>query len=125
MLKKIFVHWLIVLVALIVAAAFVPGIEVDDTSAWIVFTVMAAVLALVNAIVRPILSFLSCGCIIATLGLFKLVINAFTLWFSAQIAQNWFGIGFYVEGFWPALLGGIIVSVVSFLLSLVFYGGED
>jgi putative membrane protein len=125
MLKKIFIHWLIVLVALIVAAALLPGIEVQDTSAWIVFALMAAVLALVNAIIRPILSFLSCGCIIATLGLFKLVINAFTLWLSAQIAQSWFGIGFYVDGFLPAILGGIIVSVVSFLLSLVLYGGED
>jgi len=125
MLKKIFGHWLIVLVALIAAAAFVPGIEVQDTNAWIAFAVMAAVLALINAIIRPILSFLSCGCIIVTLGLFMVVINAFTLWFSAEIAQNWFGIGFYVEGLWPALLGGIIISIVSFLLSLVFYGGED
>lgn len=125
MLKRIFIHWLIVVIALIVAAAFLPGIEVQDTSAWIAYAVMAAVLALVNAIIRPILSFLSCGCIIATLGLFMLIINAFTLWLSAQIAQSWFGVGFHVRGFWPALLGGIIISIVSFLLSLVLYVGED
>jgi putative membrane protein len=120
-LGKIIVHWLIVLVAVIAAAALVPGIEVQGTDAWLAYAVMAIVLALVNALIRPILSFFSCGCIVATLGLFMLVINAFTLWLSSWIAQNWFGIGYVVDGFLPALLGGIVIGVVSFLLSRVLY----
>ena len=117
---KLLVRWLIIVAALVAAAFFIPGIRVEDTSAWIAFGIMAAVLALVNAIIRPILAFLSCGCIVLTMGLFMLVINAITLWLSSWIAINWLGIGFYVDGFWAALFGGIIVSIVSWLLSLIF-----
>ncbi|MGD2040392.1 MAG: phage holin family protein [Anaerolineae bacterium] len=116
---KLLIRWFITAAALFVAAWLIPGIRIEDTSAWIAFGVMAAILALVNAIIRPILAFLSCGCIVATMGLFMFVINAFTLWLSAWIAQNFLGVGFYVDTIWAALFGGIIVSVVSFLLSLV------
>lgn len=117
---KLLLRWIITVIALFVAAFFVPGIRVEDTNAWIAYGVMAAILALINAIIRPILSFLSCGCIIATLGLFALVINAFTLWLASWVCSAWLGIGFYVESFWAALIGGIIVSVVSVILSLIF-----
>ena len=79
---------------------------------------MAVVLAFVNAFIRPLLAFLSCGFIVLTMGLFILVVNAFTLWLSSYVAVNWFNVGFYVDGFWAAFWGSIIVSVVSFLLSL-------
>ncbi len=84
-----------------------------------------AILAAVNVLIRPILQFLSCGCIIATLGLFMLVINAGTLWLASWMAQNWFGIGFYVDGFWPAFWGGLVISIVSFLLSVFIPEPED
>jgi len=116
---KLLIRWIITMIALFLAAWLIPGIRVEDTNAWIAYGVMAAVLALVNAIIRPILSFLSCGCIIATLGLFALVINAFTLWLSAWIAQSWFGIGFQVDSPWAALFGSIVVSIVSVVLSLI------
>jgi putative membrane protein len=115
---KLLIRWLIVAIALVVAVWLIPGIRIEDTSAWIAVGVMAVILGLVNAIIRPILAFLSCGCIVATMGLFMLVINALTLWLSSWIAVEWFNIGFYVDGFWPAFLGGIVVSVVSFVLSL-------
>ena len=117
---KLLIRWIITMIALFVSALVIPGIRVDDTNAWIAFGVMAAILALVNAIIKPILSFLSCGCIVATLGLFTLVINAFTLWLASWIAQTWLGIGFYVETIWAALLGGIVVSLVSIVLSVIF-----
>jgi putative membrane protein len=122
---KLLIRWLIVAIALVVAVWLIPGIRVEDTNAWIAVGVMAAVLGLVNAIIRPILAFLSCGCIVATLGLFMLVINGFTLWLSSWIAQNWLNIGFYVDGFWPAFWGGIIVGLVSFVLSLVLVDDRD
>jgi putative membrane protein len=112
-------RWLIIVVSLVVAAMIVPGIHVEGTEAWIAYSVMAIVLGLVNAIIRPILKLLSCGCIIATLGLFLLVINGFTLWLSSWIAVNVLGIGFYIESLWAAFLGALIVSMVSFLLSIV------
>ena len=120
---KFILRWLIIAVSLYLAAVIVPGIRVEG-DAWVVFSIMAIVLSLVNAIIRPILKFLSCGFIIITLGLFVFVINAATFMLSAQIAQNWFNVGFYVDGFVPALLGSIIVSVVSVILSKILIEEE-
>ncbi len=114
---RFILRWLITVVALIVAALVVPGIHVNDTNAWIAFGVMALILGLINAVLRPVLQLLSIGFIILTLGLFLLVINAFTLWLSSEIARA-LGIGFFVDGFWAALLGSIIVTIVSWLLSI-------
>jgi putative membrane protein len=72
---------------------------------------------LVNATVRPLLKLLSCPLIILTLGLFVLVINGITLWLASALAVNWFHVGFYVDGFWAAFLGGLIVSIVSVVLT--------
>ncbi len=121
---RILIRWLITAVAVYLTALFMPGIEIKDTNAFIAVAIIAIILGLLNAIVRPILAFLSCGCIVATLGLFMLVINAFTLWLSSLIAQA-LGIGFYVNGFIPALLGSIVISFISFLLSLVLLDDRD
>lgn len=115
---RILVRFLIVMASLYVAYLVVPGITVTDTNGWVAFTVMAIILAVANAIIRPILAFFSCGCIIVTMGLFMLVVNALTLWISSYIAQNWFNIGFVVDGFWAAFFGSIIISLVSFALSV-------
>ena len=115
---KIAIRWIINVVALIAAVLLIPGIYVEESSAWVAVGVMAIILGLVNTFIRPILQFLSCGCIVATLGLFLFVVNGLTLWLSAYIAYNWFDIGFRIDGFWPALWGGIVISVVSFILSM-------
>ena len=111
-----FIRWLITFAALAVALAVLPGIRVEG-NAWIAVAVMAAILSLVNAFIKPILTLLSCGCIVLTLGLFLLVVNALTILLSAAIA-NAMGIGFHVDGFWPAFWAGIVVSIVSFFLNL-------
>jgi len=121
---KLILRWLIVAISLYVAVLIVPGISVEG-DAWIAFSVMALVLGLVNAVIRPILKFLSCGFIAITLGLFALVINAATFLLASAISQNWFAVGFYVDGFWPALLGSLIVSVVSVVLSQVLIEKKD
>ena len=113
---KLLVRWIIASLALFAAAWLVPGIRVEG-NAWVVFAVMAIILGLVNAVVRPLLKILTCPLILLTLGLFTLVINAITLLLAAQIAQQWFNVGFYVDGFWPAFLGALIVSVVTVILS--------
>jgi len=124
MLKNILIRWLITALAVVAAAALVPGITVTGANGWLTVIVMAAVLGLINAIIRPILALLSCGCIVATLGLFMLVINTFTFWLASYVT-NLFNLGFQVESIWAAFLGALVVSVVSFLLSMVFVDDRE
>ena len=70
-----------------------------------------------NALVRPLLVFLSCPMLVLTLGLFTLIINAFLLWLTSALSER-LGLGFHVSGFWAAFFGAFVVSVVSFLLSV-------
>ena len=112
---RILLHWIITAVALVTAVFIVPGITVEG-NAYVAIGVTAALLGLINAYLRPILQFGACGCILLTLGLMLPVINAFTLWMAAYISSEWFRLGFVVDGFWPAFWGGIIVSIVSFIL---------
>ena len=121
---KLFIRWIIIAAALVVAAWLIPGITITGTNGWIAVGVMAAVLGFVNAIIRPILAFFSCGCIVLTMGLFMLVINAAMLSLASWIATTIFGVGFYVDGFWSALFGSIVISIVSFFLS-IFLIDED
>ena len=122
---KLIIRWLINFLALFAAAWLVPGITVDGGGGWTVFAIMAVILGLVNAIVRPVLHLLTCPLIILTLGILVLVINGFTLWLSSLIAQNWFNVGYSVDGFGAAFLGGLIVSVVSIILSALVKDDEE
>ena len=114
---KLLLRWAITAFALFCAAWLVPGITVDG-SGWVLYAIMAAILGLVNACIRPLLKMLTCPLIVLTLGLFTLVINALTLWLSSTIAQSWFGVDYIISGFWSALWGALIVSVVSVVLSV-------
>jgi len=121
---KFFIHWLITVVALVVAYFILAPynlMSISGTSAYLAFAVMAVVMGLVNIFIRPILKFLSCAFIILTVGLFMLVINAFLLWFSSWICQQ-IGVGFIVQFPWGALWGSIIVSVVSVIIHLFVHG---
>ena len=119
MLAKLLIRWFVVAVALGVAVWLVPGITVQDSTAWVAIAVMALVLGLANAVIRPILALLSCGLIVVTMGLFMIVINAFTLWLSSWISVNWLNIGFYIDGILPLFAGALVVSIVSFVLSML------
>jgi putative membrane protein len=115
---QLILRWLITAVALFVAARVVPGITIQDSNALTAVLIMAAVFGFVNAVIRPLLNLLSCPLILLTLGLFTLVVNTICFLLSSWLAQNVFGVGFVVDGFWPAFFGAIIVSIVAFLLSL-------
>jgi putative membrane protein len=115
---KLIIRWVVTAFSLFVANWALPGIRVEG-KAWIVYAVMAIVLGLINAIIRPILRFLSCPLIILTLGLFVFIINGFLLWLASYIAVKWLNVGFYVDGFISAILGSLIVSVVSVILSFI------
>jgi putative membrane protein len=110
----------VTVIALIVAVAVLPGMYIQGTNAFIAFGVMALILGLVNVFLRPLLTLISLGCIIFSLGLFMLVINAVILWVSAWICVNWLDIGFHIDNFLTAFLGSLIISFVSFIFSLVF-----
>lgn len=97
-------------VAVLLASQIVPGIEIHGVAAGIVTVI---VLAFLNALVRPLLYLLSAPFIVLTLGLFMVLINAFLLHVAAWLVK-----GFVVEGFWPAIGGAILISVVSGILNL-------
>lgn len=120
MRQKLLLRWLINGVALYVAAELVPGIETEG--GWQVLLLMALIFGLVNALVRPILKFLTCPLIMLTLGLFTLVINALMLQLASWLGRQ-LDLGFYVENFWAAILGALVISVVSFVLTMII--GDD
>lgn len=101
------------------AAWLIPGITVtgkDTTAVAVTLLVVALLIGLVNALVKPVVATLTGCLVVLTLGLFLLVINALMLQLSAWLAGQ-LGLGFTVDGFWPALFGSIVISVVSGALS--------
>ncbi|MCX7681738.1 MAG: phage holin family protein [Anaerolineae bacterium] len=121
---KLLIRWAITALALFVAAWLLPGIEVDSDG-WVVYAVMAVILGLVNATVRPVLKLLTCPLILLTLGLFTLVINGLTFWLASTIAVRWLHVGFYIRDFWSAFLGALIVSIVTVILSALINEDRD
>ncbi|MBM4328777.1 MAG: phage holin family protein [Deltaproteobacteria bacterium] len=108
---SIFVAWLILFVAIIVVAYILPGVTVRSLSA---AAITAAVLGILNALIKPILVILTLPITILTFGLFLLVINALLFMLASAIVP-----GFHVKSFWWALLGSVIVSVVSYVLQSI------
>ena len=108
--------------ALLVAAWVVPGIELAaahgqvSQRAWITVILVALIFGLVNAIIRPVLFFLTFPLTVLTLGLFIFVLNALMLSVTSWIAEG-MDLDFRVHGFRAALLGALIVSVVSWVLN--------
>ncbi len=95
--------------ALAAATWLLPGIRVDDAASLLL---TALVFGLVNAVVRPLVLLLSLPLILLTLGLFLLVVNALMLLLADALVP-----GFQVDGFWAALVGAVVVSVVGWALS--------
>ena len=108
-------------VALAVAAWLVGGISVGPgTSSEKALTLLgvAVIFGLVNAFVRPIVRLISIPLFILTLGLFTFVVNALMLLLTAWISDQ-FNLAFKVDGFWSALLGALVISVVTFLINVL------
>lgn len=100
-------HWLVVTVAILLAANFIPGIRVESLGAALIG---AAILGILNAVVKPILVILTLPITLLTLGLFLFVINALVFLFAGSLTA-----GFHVQSFLPALLGSLVVTVVSYV----------
>ena len=115
---KFLLRWIINAVALYLAIFLLNGKGLDFSGNWLSIVWLALIFGLVNAFLRPLLTILTCPLIILTLGLFTLLINTLLFWLTGQIGQA-FNLGLTVNGFWPAFLGGLIVSVVSIILSTI------
>jgi putative membrane protein len=103
--------WLGTAVALLITANIVPGFIVKSFGAALI---AAVVIGLVNAFVRPILRILAFPITLLTFGLFTFVLNALTLWLASALTP---GSGFEIKGFLPALLGSIVLAVVSSIIN--------
>lgn len=107
--------------ALWVATRVVTGISY--TGEWPLLFAVALVFGVFNVLVRPVLMILTFPFLLVTLGLFTLVLNGLMLWLTGAASES-LGLGFHVDTFWAAFKGGLVVSIVSFALSLFVNSNE-
>ena len=106
---RLLLVWLVNALSLLAVAYLLPSVTVESFYAAVI---TALVLAIVNTVIRPVLVLVTLPINILTLGLFTLVINGLLFWFVASFVE-----GFRVSGFWSALLGAFLYSVISTLAS--------
>lgn len=116
-MMKFLLHWATVAIGLWVAAKVVPGIAIHSLTA---LAVAALVLGLINASVRPVLHFLTFPITILTLGIFYFVVNGIAFGLAAFLVP-----GFGVSGLIPAMLGAVVVSVLSWFIGLFTGANKD
>jgi putative membrane protein len=104
------IRLLINMVAILIIAYLLPKVVRVDS--WMAALVAAFLLGIINTFIRPILVLLTLPITVVTFGLFLLVINGLLLWLVSGIVR-----GFHVNGFWGALIGAILISIVSWILS--------
>ena len=116
-MRAIVWRWVTTFAAVLLAARLLPelGLPIFETEpTWQQLAIFAAILALLNAFVRPILAMITCPLQLLTLGLFTFVLNAFIFWLPAVILSEQ-GLG--VRGPLEALIGALVVSIVSVIMS--------
>ena len=115
-MKEFLLRWFITTLAVLGATWLIPGLQCDTTGALLG---AALLLGIINALVRPVLLLLSLPFIIVTMGFFILVINALLLLFVSKVVP-----GFHVAGFWTALFAGVVIGLISWLLSSFFRSSD-
>ncbi len=114
---KFFIRLLINAFIIWVAFQIVPGLSAETATIW-TWLIVALIFGIINALVRPIVLFLSCPLVLVTLGLFILVINTIMLSLTIWIS-NLLNLGLASDGFFATFLGALVISVVSWLVSLI------
>ena len=120
-MQKLVVRWVVNAIALWIAITvvnFFAAGSIEVLGGWLGILFAAFIFGLVNAVLRPIVNFLTCPLIILTLGLGTLLVNTLMFWLTGLLSES-IGFGFTVNGFWPAFFGALIVSVVSIPLSML------
>ena len=118
---NVVIRVLITAVALAVATALVPGIEVHGgttLSKVLTLIVVALIFGIINTFLKPLIKLIGCLFYILTLGLIGLVVNGLLLWLASWVCGK-LKVPFHITGFWAAFWGAIIVGLVSWLLSLI------
>jgi putative membrane protein len=110
------VHWLVASVVVVVTAYVVPGIKINN---FVSAMVAALVIGIVNVAVWPLLVFLTLPLTVITFGLFLFVVNGLALKISAALTP-----GFTIDGFLPAILGSLVLSIVGSLVRFVFFSQQ-
>jgi putative membrane protein len=125
----IIIRLVITAVSLWIATLLISGIELT-TDSWSgkigTLLAVAVIFGIVNAVLRPIIKTIGCGFYVLTLGLIAIVVNGLLFLLTSWIAEQ-FDLPFHVDDFWPsAVLGALLVGVISWLLNaLVPDGGDD
>ena len=114
-MRPFLIRWFVTTVAVAVAVQL-TGMHAEG---WAPLLVMALVLGVINAVIRPVLLLLSIPFILVTLGFFILVLNALLFWLAGELVP-----GFFVGGFWNAFFGSIIVSLVNWAFSSITRGSD-
>jgi len=119
---RFLVRLLINAAALWVAVKLISGITYSSDN-WVPLFGVALIFGVVNAFIRPVVQLLSLPLILLTLGLFALVVNGLMLLLTSSLSGA-LGLHFHVEGCWTAILGALVVSIVSALLSMLLPDGD-
>jgi putative membrane protein len=109
-------HLILTAASVLITANFVSGVQVEG---WGAALFGALVLGFVNAVVRPLMVMLTLPFTILTFGLFLLVVNALMLWLVAGLVP-----GIHIQGFWPALLGSLVLTVLNLAIGLLMPGRD-
>jgi|SRR6267142_4772006 len=117
-LRKFIQSWLINTLAVLLAVKIVKGIHYDKPLDLVAASLLLGIL---NAVLRPVIMFLALPLLVLTLGLFMLVINALLLYFVGFVLHP----HFYVDGFWPAFWGALIIGIVSLILNTITGTGSS
>ncbi len=117
-MRYLIIRLIINAIALYVATLPQLNIGVTFDGHWTTILLVAFIFGLVNALVRPVVELLTCPLQILTLGLFTFVVNALMLALTSYIADQ-FNLGFHVNGFVAAFLGALVITLVSFVLTVV------
>ncbi|SDT72557.1 phage holin family protein [Actinoplanes derwentensis] len=123
----ILIRLVITAVSLWIATLVIDGIELntDSTTAKVgTLLAVAVIFGLVNAVLRPIIKTIGCGLYVLTLGLVAILVNGLLLLLTSWIASQ-FDLGFHVDGVLPAVLGALLVGVVSWVLNMLVPDGDD
>ena len=108
---SLLIQWALSALLLVIMADLIPAIQIDN---FFVALIAAAVLGLVNTLIRPILGFISFPITVLSLGLFSFVINALMLGLTAFLVP-----GFSINGFIPALIGALLLALLNFVVELI------
>ncbi len=112
---RFFLRLVVTAVALWVAIQLIPGLDYRGGPIGLIG--VALVFGIINALVRPVLLLLTCPLVVLTLGLFLFILNGILLWLTAAFSSA-LGISFHIAGILPAVLGGLVVGLVSMVLNV-------